>query len=528
MSDTEKPATEKPATEKVLTDYALRRMRALAEGNGLDPLKIKVNNSEEKDVTLTGTMTLTPKSEIKTQTLKGRKLKLPEVEKSFSNAKEMTPYVAEKQKAFQESTDWYTEVLADLDKLPGKGWGIETARVIFDNRPAVHFSASETCVKCMGNGTLTCEFCAGNGYTPCQVCYQRGTENCYTCFGNGMNPQDQNLPCPTCNGTRFAICRTCQGRKGIPCGNCHANGHVMCEPCQGGGKIVELSTLEFGAETAFAPGSGAELPSAVRRAMDRAGGVKVLANGHATIDYTKPKDEDKRPGLMVLNYTAQLRTADLVIQFGDEAKRIAVFGHKRTFLEVPAFLDTSLTESLELLKQTGVGKGNIDKVLDVRVFKEACGFILKGSGTVEQLRKLYPQGLSKPMMQQILQLMRKALARQTMVARWAGFLAAFVLADVLGGALYLTPAHKTLLANGAGLTLAVEILVPLFCAALGFLLTGQAALFHLQRRFPDTKLAVHHHSGLLGVAAAIVAFAVPCLIALMQPEGVQWLHFFKR
>lgn len=518
MSDTEKTTTDKP-----LTDYALRRMRALAEGNGLDPLQIKVNNSEEKDVTLTGTMTLTPKSEIKTQTLMGRKLKLPEVEKSFTTKNELTPYVAEKQKAFQESTDWYGEVLADLDKLPGKGWGIETARVVFDNRPAVHFSASETCVKCLGNGTLTCEFCAGRGYTPCQICYERGTENCYTCYGNGMNPQDNSLPCPTCNGTRFAICRTCQGRKGIPCGNCHANGIVMCEPCQGGGKIVELATLEFGAETAFAPGSGAELPSAVRRAMDRAGGVKVLANGHATIDYTKPKDEDKRPGLMVLNYTAKMRTADVVIQFGDEAKRIAVFGHKRTFLEVPAFLDNSLSASLEQLKQTVAGKGSLDKVLETRVFKEVCGLILQGGGTVEQLRKLYPQGLSKPMMQQILQLMRKALARQTMVARWAGFLAAFVLADVLGGALYLTPMHKTLLASGAGLTLAVEIFVPLFCAALGFMLTGQAALFHLRRRFPDSKLAVHHHSGLLGVAAAVVAFVVPCLIALLQPEGVQWL-----
>lgn len=517
-----------PETGKALTDFAVQRLRALAEGNGIDLAKIRANNSEEKDVILTGTMRLVPKGEIRTQQLMGRKLKLPAVEKSFTTFTELAAHVQEEQKAFQDNNDWIAEVISDLEKLPGKGWGLEQARIILDNKPDKNFSASETCVRCFGNGSLTCEYCVGRGYLPCHICNERGTENCYNCYGTGQNPQDQNLPCPTCNGTRLSVCRTCQGRKGIPCGNCHANGTSMCPGCEGGGKIVQLSTLNYGAEASFAPGSGAELPSALRRAIDRAGGLKTLANGHAIIAYTKPSDEDQKPGMMVLSYTAKLRCADIVMQLGDEPKRIAIFGLKRTMLEVPAFLDRSLDDAIKLLQQASKGKGSFTQALETRALKEACELILAGKGLPDNLRKIYPMGLSKNTITLILQTMRQALARQTMAARLAGFLAAFVLALALGGALYQTPLHQSLIISaGKTMGLVVEIFVPLFCALIGYIITGQAALFHLQRVFPKTKLSMHHHGGLLAIGAAIIGLLIPCAMALLHPEGVIWLQYIK-
>ncbi len=529
MFDTLPPQdeTEKPPTP--LTDQAVARLRELATGNGADPEQIQLRNTDERDVTLTGIMVLVPKVEANEQRLVGRGIKLPEVVKSFTAFSDLSSHIQEVERKYLEGRDWFNEVKNDLDKQPGKGWGLESARVILDSKQSDNFSATETCTRCFGNGVLGCDYCAGKGYKPCHICYERGFEQCYNCFGVGTDPADRDKPCVICNGRRTVVCRTCQGTKGIPCGTCQGNGVLPCPPCDGGGKLVRLVTMEYGAEATFSSGSGADLPSALRRALDRGGGLKMLANGHATIDYTVPKDEEQKPGQAVINYTAKLRCADAVIQFVDENKRIAIFGNRNTMLEVPAFIDKTLAEGLALLEEAKKGKVNFHKALAFRAIAEAAQMVLNGNGRVDNLRKLYPVGISKPVIQQILAGVKQALARVTVAARWAGFIASFIVADVLGGVLYITPLHRTLLETaGRQGTLAIEMLVPLFCAIVGYILTGQAALFHLRRQFPQAKPALHHHGGLLGVAAAVMAFVVPFGIALLYPENVQWLHYFGR
>lgn len=529
MFDTPPPTDEPEKAPTPLTDVAVARLREMVSGNGAEPEQIKLKNTDERDVTITGTMVLVPKVEAKEQRLTGKGIKLPEVIKSFTSFTDLSSHIGEVERKYLEGREWFNEVKADLDKLPGKGWGLESARVVLDNKAVENFSATENCTRCFGNGVLGCDYCAGRGYKPCHICYERGYEQCYNCFGVGTDPQDRDKPCIVCNGRRTMICRTCQGNKGIPCATCQGNKVLPCPPCEGGGKLVRLVTMEYGAEASFGAGSGAELPSALRRALDRGGGLKMLANGHAVIDSTVPKDEEQKPGQAVINYTAKLRCADAVIQFVDENKRIAIFGSRNTMLEVPAYLDKTLAEGLAFLELAKKGKEKFEKALAFRAIAEAAQLTLNGDGRVENLRKIYPVGLSKTVIQQILAGVKQSLARVTVAARWAGFIAAFIVADVLGGAFYITPLHDTLLtAAGKQGTLAVELLLPLFCAIVGYILTGQAALFHLRRQFPQAKLAMHHHGGLLGVAAAVMAFLVPFGIALFYPENVQWLHYFGR
>jgi len=509
-------------TEQPLTSYALTRLRQLAEGNGITPETIQLKGTEEKEVILTGVTRLVPKVEVQTQRLAGRGLKLPKIEQNFQSFAELSNYIASEQQKFQESNDWFNLVKAELEKQPGKGWGLSNARVILDEKPAVHLCATEICPACAGAGNSTCTSCAGRGYTPCPTCHERGSEPCYSCYGSGRNPQDQEQPCPICSGTRFAMCRTCQGRKGIACHACGTAGTLICQTCQGGGQIVELSTLTFGADAGFAPGSSSELPAALRRGFDRAGGIKVLANGHAEIACTVPKEEDVAPNAHELRYTAKISFADLVVQFGDTPHRIAIFGLKRTLLEVPSYLDAGLTAGLELLRDVAKGKGSLERALEYRALREACDMNLAGKKP-ESLRQLYPVGLSKPMMQEIFQSLRRALARITVMARAIGFLAGLVLATALGGALYLTPLHQNILAAaGQRAALFSEIFLGIFTATVAYIVTGQAALFHLKQLFPKVKMAVHHHGGYLAMLGSFLAFLIPFALSFLHPTGVIW------
>lgn len=517
-------------TERPLTSHALNRLRELAQGNGVDPAIITIKHTDEKHVTLTGTLMLTPQAELKTQRLVGKGNRMPKVEKSFNSFAELSSCIAEEQQKFMSNKGaWFDEVKSELDKQPGKGWGLTDARVVLDTKPDFNATAAETCPQCLGKGGLGCEYCAGRGYTPCVVCNQTGTERCYNCFGNGRNPQDQQQLCGVCSGSGFSICRTCQGRKGIPCANCHASGTLICPTCEGGGQIIELSTLSYGADLHFASGSTGELPAAMRRAIDRAGGIKALANGHATIDYVVPEDDEQpKKGAIALNYSATMECADIVVNFGNEAKRIAVFGHKRTMIEVPAFLDEALAKGVKRLHKAAKGNGKIEDALRYRAIREACDLSLAGKIRPEDLRKLYPLGLSKPMIIQITTGLRGALARMTLVARWVGFVSATVIADVLGAALYLTPLHSSIIRTaGNGVGLATEIFIPVFCAAIGYIITGQAGLFHLRRVFPSSKPALHHHGGNLAIAAALFAFIIPMALSFLAADKVLWIGLFS-
>jgi hypothetical protein len=514
-------------SERPLTDHALARLRELGEGNGLSAETIELKESDEKTVTLTGALFLTPQAELKTQRLIGKGYKLPKVDRSFDSFADLSNFMTEKQQEFQTKGKWFDEVKLDLDKLPGKGWGLVDARIVLDQKPELNASAAETCLSCSGRGALTCHYCAGRGANPCMACGERGSERCYHCFGTGRNPQDQEQPCGICAGTAFVVCRSCQGRRGTPCGNCQAAGVLSCDPCGGAGQTLELATLSFGADATFKPGSSGELPAALRRGIDRAGGLKTLANGHAVIDYSVPKDEEQpKKGVLVLNYTANLACADIVLRIQGKAQRIAVFGQKRVMLDVPPYLDAALAKGLQSVEQAAQGKVRLTEALDYRAIREISTLVLNGKAPLEQIRKIYPLGLSKAMMQRIVRQLRRALARMTLVARWAGLVTAVIVADIIGGAFYLTSLHATTVQNVGRLGgLALEILIPLVCAGLGYLLTGQAALWHLRQVFPKAKIGAHHHGGTLALVAAVLAFCIPFVISLFARDPVLWRHF---
>lgn len=504
-------------TETALTDYALSKLRQLAAGNGIKPDAITIFSADEKTVPLGGTMLLTPKTDTTVQRFTGRAAGVPKGSKSFSNFTELTTFAKEEQKTYAESEEWFEAIKTDIDALPGTGWGLETAYVTHDQKAPVSAFAEEPCPTCEGKAHLLCNVCLGRRYNSCPVCQERGVEPCYNCYGSGREPGNQDQYCRVCNGSLQAICRTCQGQRGIPCAQCKATGNIPCAACEGSGKLVEVCTVKFGADLSFSVNSGAELPTALRRAFDRHG-IGFITKGHADISYTKPED-DQKPGHIKLLYTAQIPCADLVVRFNGENKRIAVFGHKRVMLEVPPFLDHALADGIATLTQAAKG-GALDRALEYRALHDACRLILTGQGDLKNLRRLYPYGLSKDTGEKILRLMRAALHRTTIAARYSGALLSLLLAAGIGAGLYFTP-HTQF---GAKAALGIEIGAALCSAAGGYLLTSKAAQFKLHKLFPDIPQKRARLGGTLALIAALVGFALPFGMAFLHPETAVWLH----
>lgn len=516
-SPTEASPTEARPAETSLADFALRKLRQLAEGNGLQPGNITIVSSDEKTVPLSGTMQLTPKTESQTRNFTGKTAHAPPNCKTVGSFADLATFAADTQKAYAESEEWFTDIKPEIDALPGKGWGLETAYFVHDKKTPASALAEAACPTCTGKASIVCHYCLGRRYVPCHICNETGYENCYTCHGSGRDPANQDQPCRGCNGARQMLCRTCQGQRGIPCAQCKATGKIACRECDGTGKHVQICTVTFGVDANFAIGSGSELPSALRRALGRQG-IDFITKGHADIDYTKPED-DQKPGTIKLTYTAKIACADMVMQFKGERKRVAIFGKKRIMLEVPPFLDDALADGIAMLA-TAAKTGNLDRVLEFRALHDTCHLILTGEGDVKNLRRLYPYGLSKETCDKILRLMRAALHRTTIAARYSGALISLLVASGIGAALYFTP-HAQF---GVKAALGMESGAALLSALLGYILTGKAAQFKLRRMFPDIPAKKGRHGGMLAMIAALVGFAIPFGMAFLHPATAVWLQ----
>ncbi|MEJ0063778.1 MAG: hypothetical protein WDO70_11455 [Alphaproteobacteria bacterium] len=505
--------------EKPLTAYALKRLRQLAKGNGIEPSEITIGRADEKDLGINGLMRLTPTVEVHQHRQSFRQFTISKDAKEFATMAELIAYVSHEQEKYSKSREWFSDIKTDIDAKPGKGWGLDQTHISHGKMGDMVAYVVERCPQCHGQTAVLCDYCVGHGVVPCQICGQRGHEVCYTCFGQGRNPSDQEQVCYTCNGTGYAVCRTCQGRGTTGCANCRGSGSVPCPPCEATGKMVESAGMKFGADLAFSVAGNADLPAALRRALDKYG-IKFIINGHADIDYGRPEDGHTL-GMVMLHYIATMACSDMVVNFGKEKKQIVIFGKKRAMLEVPPFLDKSLAEGIKLLKDAAKGQADLDQALKFRALNDACRLVLSGQGSGKNLRRQYPYGLSKNAADTIIRKIRLALRRATMLARYAAAGSAVAIAAGLGAALYLTPVHGSL--SPSSLALTAELALPLIGAALAYIATEKAAMIILRRKFPDI-VPNAHHGGHMAIIAALAAFLAPFGISLLRPETALWLR----
>jgi len=515
-----------------IVDRTIQRLRALAEGNGIDPHSIKLIGSDEQSYTLEATMHFTPLCDVENKRYPG-----PARSKGalvLQDAAALQAEVGRRREEFRQHTDWIAEVKAELQSAPGHGWGLDGAKVMLPKRNAI-LAASTPCQQCNGTRTITCSQCQGSGSTVCFQCRGDCKELCYNCQGSGQNPQQPTQQCLICRGNRYIVCRQCLGTGQIPCPTCGGKRGTPCPACRGTGQITEEAQLTFGATTRFELKSSA-LPSGLRRGLDRLG-IPNLAKGHAVIDIVTPKKEGDdhpqedgppprpQPPDPSLHYQAQLPFAELRVDFNGKKAVVSIFGKRNMLIDVPPFLDEALNPWRMKLLDAAKGNLPIGDALKVRAMRDALGLELQGKGNAQELRRLYPAGLTLKTAEEIARGMRLAIKRTTLHVRTAAAVGCAMLGAGLFGECYFTSLPERIPFQPRWFGLAFDFLPPVLAIGLAWVSMNAIMGFFLKRTFPDMTIGRRLPIGKTGymMSAAIVIFWL--IILILSPARPSWLSF---
>jgi len=510
------------ATAQTLTDRALARLRNIASGNGLQAKDVQVIDSKESLVSFNGEMSVAILCETETFVYPGNvRGKDRKIVKSIAG---LGAAVEKHKSDFKEKSDWLDLVGKDIMDHESQGWGLDKAKVTLPSKSAV-YAATETCPSCDGRQLLTCEQCLGKGEVICTQCHGQGRETCYYCYGSGEDPQRQGQLCPTCGGTKLAACRYCQTKGQLPCPTCGGKRGTPCKACQSTGKISQEVSVTCGAETHFKMITDG-LPSGFRRGLDRIGMANIW-KGHGEVSvHPAKKDEEKKEHdgapVPLLTYVAAVPYAELRVVLGKKKADISVVGKRCAITGVPYFLDAPLASWMEKLRTASVGQAAIEGALGVRAIKDALKICVSGKGSVQELRRLYPFGLSSGVMQNMMQWMKLALNKVTLKTRAAvacsGVVASFAVFYLRfkSGVLSQVPydAYKSAALDIVMLSAALGV-----CwATLNF-----AVRFVLKRRFPQAAFSLQQKIGKTGlsmIAGIVIAFVLAVAFSPIKPA---WL-----
>ena len=537
-----------PPAPTPMTDYALARLRKLADGNGLAPESIRLLGTDEKTYTLNGTMSFEPIVETTPAHYIG-----PVKGKDRQTVADPTALKSEVEKKSEEmraKTDWFPAVMATLQEQDGHGWGQDDAKITPPAPTPTILAATSPCSQCRGQKVQTCPACQGQGVGGCPACHGNRYEVCPQCYGQGVNPSDHSQKCSFCSNYNTVInamthvpCHACQGQGQAACPTCHGQRSIPCPACKGGGLITEEVTLTLIIRTHF-QFSGIELPSGLLRGIDRIGVVN-LPKGHTDISIIPPKpptektaesstappdfyEEDDpeakatpQKSVPDLSYEAQIPYAELRMDFNGRKARVSVFGKRRAMMGVPPFLDDALEDVLQRLREASKKRGDLAALMQTRIFYDALKLIVTGHGDAKSLRRIYPFGLSPKVTDEILRDLRGALARLTLAVRVMIGAASVILSVLLFGGAFLTPAHGFLLAL---LPHGWADLLPLILALTGgWSAQGLASRFVLAKHIPTLTIPLRAAPGRVGYAVSVGVFIAFAAILWRAPQKPEWL-----
>ncbi|NTU76567.1 MAG: hypothetical protein HGA90_01945 [Alphaproteobacteria bacterium] len=228
---------------------------------------------------------------------------------------------------------------------------------------------------------------------------------------------------------------------------------------------------------------------------------------------TPPDFKDPESDKTSVRLTAKLPYADIKISLKGKGARISAFGKRALLLGVPAFLDESLKPWREHLERATTGQGSLEKALEVRVLRDAHALLLEGKKQVNDLRRLYPVGLSPQAAEEIMRNMNGALRRLTRTARLVAAAACVAASTGLFVGLFLTSFPTRLTARlKLPVALSLDALIALLAVGLSWLALTQSARWALQRETPGRKVTTKPNIGKLGYGALAAIAAIYLLL----------------
>lgn len=406
-------------TENPLTQKAVLKLRALAEGNGLEAKDIVLLGTDEAVLNLRGEMLLSldiarNKASYAGPLQNPHNISSARIQKVQTEA-EVDGAAEKMREKMSASSNWAKEAVRYLKEQPGEGWGIENADITLDDLSQLVYLQS-MCPACAGQGLVNCVTCQGKGTLPCSYCHATGVEPCINCNGSGVNATNPNQYCLYCNGSTTQPCRQCRGTRQMNCSPCRGQARIKCQSCHGDGMFIIEEAHIPTARAVFRIVDTGDLPSGFRRALSR-GGPKSLTRGHATIAMLEIEERDKNN--VTVPYKAALPFAEARLKIAGKAMRASILGQKGVILDLPPFLDTALEPHVKGLEAAVSSSDSLTKALQWKALKDAFSLVQQGRGDAKSLRSLYPAGLSVDMAARLITLINTLMNEQTKLMRLA-------------------------------------------------------------------------------------------------------------
>jgi len=422
---------------KLLPKKALKQIRALAKGNGVEQDSIQIKSAKGEVIHCQAINHLELHPDIIEEKKKGR-----------VQAGQVLPDPAQVKKAVNdmvtgaikndETRKYLAKILLDR---PDKGFALHAE--YFETPPLNRdFCWHEPCPTCEGHGNVACSRCGGGRREVCPKCHGRTMIPCTFCHASGFikGPDGKQHQCNRCFGQRQITCPLCQKTGSVPCQQCKGSGTNQCNACKGAAFFTNITHIVMKMKTLFEIDRAALPHPAVKVIEDS--GWKMVEHGHIKLHAEQVKRED---GGLAIQYDTEFPYGDLELSMNGKPLKTHLFGFKGKMLKLPNFVDTITEQNFKLLEDAAMHSKNaaskIRKASKTRLISEALllSISMPPKKAMYSLKRKYPMGASNDLIKNAVMLSNKALANVTRKTRFGGQGLGMFLSALIDGAYLMTP-----------------------------------------------------------------------------------------
>ena len=428
-----------------LAEGAVARIRKQVQGNGLKPSAVELRGVSGQVYSFFGTTSVHLR---------------PKVQEGKRAGRHSDGQIIQSHQIEASIQEFIGRVASDRGVLglvhetilsrPDHGFGVAGEAIPL---PQVtrNFVAPEACGACRGMGGTPCHNCHGQQRVTCYRCHGQGGITCVTCTGRGqiLTPQGAAM-CHACHGRGMTQCPVCHGQRLITCPECSGHGKKICEPCAGQGWTTRNWNVTLNAEPSFQMRTRG-LPPSLVSLVDRVGGARLAADGHAKIQPLTGKDAEEfrrfadieaGAGLWFL-YRAEMPFAELDIAMGKAMIKPKLAGYKSRLVDVPDFMDALLRTGAQHLADAAQGGAGASQMIISAARYRALGDVLRGlvraapKRVLKSFHDAYPLGMSETFSRTIIKDASTALSRLSLWPRSMAMVASLIVSFLVLAAFYL-------------------------------------------------------------------------------------------
>ncbi len=423
-----------------LLERAIKRMRGLLRGNGVDDLSL---------------VTLGDHINVRSYRFPARvQIKLvPKYGVRLETGKNMTAELAVSQEDFQKKIQ---NSILDTRTIPekrqmvvdfvfsraDKGFGIKDQAVIF-RQLTRDLVQHEQCQFCSHSGKVKCPQCQGKGMLVCPACRGGRQISCTKCGGSGRMQTPQGLrSCDLCRAQGKIPCNFCHSHGKVKCKGCAASGDIACQKCAGTGWMSHLAHIKIEGQIHF-DFERSNLPDRLAALVEDRGSFLVSKGDLEATLRPQPTQSTVNEGVGTRLASSNKEADDQVlleydvtcpfgsIEFDVAGRKIPalLLGWQARLIEAPSFLEDYTKTGIEALKAAASGRGDVVDLLKkasrFAIWQDVISHVIS-SGNLKKISQIilnrYTAGISKEKIKEGLLDADRAVRGVTRRARYLGMI----------------------------------------------------------------------------------------------------------